>query len=115
MARLDKTTRPELGKEELMPVPAEQRWQPGAQALEWEGGEPLEDPLEEPPEEPPGEQRRLMWAPKMTWSSPRQKNRTGPHVSKDAVEEPPKGAWTPQMQTQGETPHEMGQVYPDRG
>jgi len=79
------------------------------------GREPPEDPLEEPPEEPPGEQQQLKWAPKMTWSSPRQKNRTGPHASKDAVEEPPKGAWMPQMQTQGETPHEMGQAHPDCG
>jgi hypothetical protein len=47
--------------------------------------------------------------------SPRQRNLTGPHASKDTAEEAPKRAWAPQMQTHGETPHEMGVVDLDRG
>jgi hypothetical protein len=77
-----------------------------------EGLGPPEEPLQaEPPQEP----RQLEETAKRTLSTPRKKSLTGPHASKDAVEELPKRAKMPKMQTHGETPQEMEEADWDRG
>jgi hypothetical protein len=83
MAQPNKLSKSELEQEEYCP-PLNPRQRLGAQAPEQEGG--LELQVEQPQMEPQDGQRQLTKKAKRTLSDPRQRNPTGPHAPKDAVD-----------------------------